>query len=521
MSEMRAGWSERSRLGLALLAAAGLAIAACSGGSGTPGPSAAAPLTSGSWPYPNGDLANTRVAATSTISAANVSRLRQAWTFQLTGEAASGVSGYGSLAAAPIVMDGVVYLQDLYANVYALSLRTGHLKWEYQVNSPEQSGPGPDGVAVAGGVVYGDSSTAAFAVSAATGKPVWVDRNLLTRDQGKFEIQPQVAAGRVYLASAYGLGPGGGVLMALNAATGRLLWTFNTVLGPDQGVRAVGAGSGGAWETPLVGTDGSVTFGIGNPYQNAASAIAHPSAQLYTDSDVNLDAATGKLRWYYQGVPNDFMDHDMQASPIATTINGAPAVLGSGKLGYVSAMNAATGKLIWKTPVGKQNGTADYGLLALEHKLTLKAPYTILPGDLGGVLTNMALSGGTVYVATVDLPFTLSTLQAPLGSPSGTPAGEVEALNVATGQVEWDTKLPAMPLGAATVSTDLVFTTLYNGVLIALNRSTGAIVYRLSLPTSTNSPIAIAGNTVLVPAGGPDIFGVTGGEPQLVAYTAR
>ena len=65
-----------------------------------------------------------------------------------------------------------------------------------------------------------------------------------------------------------------------------------------------------------------MTFGIGNPYPSAAQAIAHPS-RLYTDSEVNLDAATGKLRWYYQAVPDDFMDHDMQTSPIAATINGS------------------------------------------------------------------------------------------------------------------------------------------------------------------------------------------------------
>jgi hypothetical protein len=39
----------------------------------------------------------------------------------------------------------------------------------------------------------------------------------------------------------------------------------------------------------------------------------------------------------------------------------------------------------------------------------------------------------------------------------------------ATGKVEWDTKVPNLPLGAATVSNDLVFTTLYNGELLALN----------------------------------------------------
>jgi len=43
----------------------------------------------------------------------------------------------------------------------------------------------------------------------------------------------------------------------------------------------------------------------------------------------------------------------------------------------------------------------------------------------------------------------------------------------------------------------------FNGVLIALNRATGKIVYRHQLPTSANAPIAVFGNTMLVPARGP------------------
>ncbi len=507
--------------GLAVLVGLSLLAAACSS-SPSPGVTvrySRAARPAGSWPYPNGDLANTRNAPGSVITSANVSKLQEAWTFKLPASAVHSGPGYGAIAAVPIVAGGVVYLQDLSANVYAVDLATGKLKWEYQVNVPEESGPGPDGVAVASGVVYGETSTAAFALSAGTGKTIWIDKNLLNSGQGKFEIQPQVANGRVYLASAYGDGPGGGVLFALNAATGAVIWRFNTLLGPDQGVQNIGAGSGGAWETPLVGTDGSVTFGIGNPYQSAASAISDPSPQLYTDSDVNLNAATGKLRWYYQGLPNDFMDHDMQASPIATTIGGAAAIIGSGKLGFVYAMNASTGKLLWQTPVGKHSRSDLYPVEALEHKLALKAPYTILPGDFGGVLTNMALAGGTVYVATVDLPFNLPKLSDPLGDPIGNGTGEIEALNVATGKVEWDTKVSQMPLGAMTVSNNLVFTTLLDGFLIALNRATGAIVYQHTLPAATNSPIAIAGNAVLVPAGGPQLLGATGGTPQLLAYT--
>jgi len=186
----------------------------------------------------------------------------------------------------------------------------------------------------------------------------------------------------------------------------------------------------------------------------------------------------------------------------------------------VYEMNANTGKLIWKTPVGEHNGHDDDSLLALEHKITIKVPYTILPGSIGGVLTNLALAGHSIYVATIDLPLTYTTLKLPVAiKAAGPESGEVEALNLATGKVEWDTKVPQLPVGAATVSNDLVFTTLYNGELIALKRNTGAIVYRRQLPTSTNSPIAIAGNTVIVPAGGPKTR-TGGGDPQVVAYTA-
>ncbi len=519
----------RITLSAVLLVGAALLVAAC-GGSGSAAASSGcktvtanvAPSTAtgaDSWPYPNLDLANTRDATGSAISSANVSRLTQAWTFKLTGKAATGVRPYGSLTANPIVQNGVVYVQDLDSDVYALALATGQLRWEYRCNQPEKSGPGPNGVAVADGKVYGLTPKAAFALNATTGRTIWVDSDLLRKGQGTFGIQPQVANGRVYLASQYGSGPGGGVLLALNASTGAVRWRFNTVVGPEPGVQSLGLGAGGAWETPLVSDDGSVTYGTGNPYQTPAAAIAHPAVDLYTDSDVNLDATTGTLRWYYQGVPDDFKDYDMQASPISARVGAASVVIGSGKLGYVYEMNASTGKLVWKAPVGAHNGHDNDSLQALEHRSTFKAPLTILPGSFGGVLADLAVASNSVYVATLDLPLTYPTLNLPSPTKAaGSPTGEVEALSLATGKVQWDTKLPQFPLGAVTVSHNLIFTTLYNGALIAVNRATGAIVYRHQLPTSANSPIAIAGHTVIVPAGGP-ITSTGGGDPQVVAYT--
>ncbi len=476
-------------------------------------------LATGSWSFPNGDLANTRDAVGSQISSANVSKLAQVWTFKLTGMAATGVKPYGAFTANPIVQNGLVYVQDLDSDVYALSLATGKLQWEYQCDQPEKSGPGPNGVAVADGRVYGLTPTAAFALNAQSGDKIWVNGGLLSKGEGTFGMQPQATGGHVYIASQYGSGPGGGVLIALNASNGKAVWQFKTLVGPDPGVKALGLGAGGAWETPLVATDGSVTYGIGNPYQTPEAAIAHPARLLYTDSDVNLDAATGKLRWYYQGVPNDFKDWDMQTSPIAASANGVPVVIGSGKMGDVYEMNASTGKLVWKIPVGKHNGHDNDSLNALEHHSTIKPPLTIEPGSFGGVLTDLAVAGDSVYVATLDFPLTYPSFKLPVATTgAGQPRGEVEALNLRTGKVEWDRKVSQLPLGAVTVSNDLIFTTLYTGELLALNRRTGAIVFERRLPTSANSPIAVAGRTVIVPAGGPVSSNGDDGRPQVVAY---
>ena len=364
------------------------------------------PVASGSWPYPNADLANTRDAPGSTISSANVSSLQLAWTFKLTGKV-TGIKGIGSLAVTPIVQNGVVYFQDLAANVYALSLATGQLKWEYRVDSPLDKSLGPDGVAVVDGEVFGDSPETAFALNASTGKPS-LGRPAPARPEGR-TVRHSAASGEWSRLPGQRTGcsaerrcPAGAERVQRCVA----LEVQHAGREPSGGVRR----AGGAWETPLVGNDGSVTYGTGNPYQSAASAIAHPSKLLYTDSDVNLDAATGKLRWYYQGVPNDFSDFDMQDSPISTTVNGVAAVIGSGKMGYVYAMNAETGQLLWKTPVGEHNGHDNDSLLALQHKSKLKVPFTYLPGSLGGVLTNLSLAGSTLYVATVDYPFRITSL---------------------------------------------------------------------------------------------------------------
>jgi hypothetical protein len=82
-------------------------------------------------------------------------------------------------------------MQDLRLQRLRALTRHGSLIWEYVVNKPEKSGPGPNGVAVVDGTVYGASPKAVFALNATTGKKIWVNKKLLKKGQGTFGIQPQ------------------------------------------------------------------------------------------------------------------------------------------------------------------------------------------------------------------------------------------------------------------------------------------------------------------------------------------
>src|ERR1700686_4257892 len=75
------------------------------------------------------------------------------------------------------------------------------------------------------------------------------------------------------------------------------------------------------------------------------------------------------------------------------------------------------------------------------------------------------------------------------------------AIDIATGQQLWATKLAQLPLGGATVASDLVFTTILTGDLIGLSRKDGSIVWTSRLPAGSNATLAISGGTLLAGAG--------------------
>jgi outer membrane protein assembly factor BamB len=423
-----------------------------------------------------------------------------AWTVPLPGKGISGAD-----VANPVIANGIAYLQDGASNVIAVRIASGQVLWKHQYNSPDY---GPNGVTIANGRIYGVTQSGVFALDAQTGQQDWYDTNLAA-NADNFDMAPQVANGKVFVASA--LTAGGGIVYALDANTGATVWSFQTVVDPVG--QKLAATAGGAWDPVLIGPDNSIYVGTGNPYLTLHEAETTPSRELYTDSIVKLNQATGKLEWYYQAFPDDFHDWDLQVSPIyTTTAGGHPVVLAAGKGGFVFAFDAASGQLLWKTAVGIHNGHDNDDQQALEGTLQLTAPYTLLPGEAGGVETDMAAADGVVYVPVVNVPTTYSTATSSTGTPDFTTGtGELVAIDLATGTPLWTTALPKPALGGATVSNDLVFTATLFGEVVALSRQTGSIVWTAQLPSASNSPLAIVGNTLLAGVTAPQVA-------EVVAY---
>ncbi len=514
--------------GAALVVAAALIAGGCSSSSSSSGRSstlacpskpgaavtgtapAATSRPAAGWTQPGADLANTRDVA-SAITSSNVSKLGVAWTVPLT---MSTAHTDGAYATTPVIVNGVVYVQDLDSDVFAISLATGKVLWTHDYNSPNG---GPDGVNVAGGVVYAATAKSAVALDAATGAQLW-SRTLIGNDHEGIAMAPGYNHGTVYVSTvpANVTGqylPGGeGILWALNAQTDTPEWSWNQVqnLWGNPGVNS----GGGLWYTPSFDAQGNIYLGIANPAPIFGTTSyplgsSRPGPDLYTDSVVKLSPA-GKLLWYYQLSPHDLYDWDLQNSPVLTTVNGRPVVIDGGKAGILIELDAQTGQLLWKLPVGGHDGHENDGLLT-EHATPtsrgiLPAQFCLEPSIYGGILTQLASNGSTAFAAVNDLalpatPAGYTGSVATVFAAVEKATGEMVAVNQDTGTVEWDTPLPSSPYGAATVTNDVVLTTTFHGDLYALDAATGAILFKTPMSAGSNAPVAIDGDYVIAGAG--------------------
>jgi outer membrane protein assembly factor BamB/cytochrome c553 len=472
------------------------------------------------WPAPNQNVANTRVASSSKIDSGNVDQLGIAWTVPI-----KGGGTFGNYASTPVIADGVVYTQDLTSNVKAIDLETGDVKWSRDYNAADV---GPNGLALGYGKIYGATSDFAFALDKNTGDEVWRSQKLTRNANEGIDMAPGVFDNTVYVSTVPGnaksfyKGNGAGVLWALDAETGKPKWKFWTVPENLWSSEHTNINSGGGlWHPPAFDDDGNVFIDIANPAPWPGTnefpwGSSRPGPNPHTNSLVKLNPDDGKLIWARQMLAHDVYDWDLQLPPILTNDGDRKLVLSSGKLGYVIATDADNGTVVWKKPVGTHNGHDHDNELALDGETGQlpKLPVTVLPGILGGVETQMAADDGVVYAPIVNLPVRFTNQVTPeLQIPKGT--GEMVALNISDGSVEWQRDLRQPAYGAATISNDLVFTTTFDGKVIALDRETGRVVWEKQMPAGTNATTAIVGDTLVTAASFPQSKSQ---QPLIIAY---
>ena len=465
--------------------------------------------------YPGVDAANSRNAQ-GTIDSSNVNELTEAWSKPLTAQ-----SSFGAHASSPVIVNGVVYSQDLESNVEAIALDSGELLWSKTYGDLSQ---GPNGVVVADGHVFGATSKEAFALDQKTGKEVW-SMPLVTKPKGEgIDMAPGYDDGLVYVSTvpltAEELYPGGGVgtLYALDAKTGKKEWQFETVPKSLWGDPQVNSG-GGLWQPPSFDGKGNIYFGTGNPAPFPGTAeepwgSSRPGPNLYTNSMVKMDAKTGKMDWYYQQTPHDIYDWDFQDPPLLLNAGGREIAVGAGKSGIVVALDAKTGKPVWKRPVGKHNGHDEDGLLAMRGQISKIKSGELYPGILGGVIAPMATDGKMIFVPIVNQPGSISPTEG-LGESGGESAGELVAIDAASGAIRWEQPFTTPAYGAPTVVNDLVFATTFDGTVHAFDAASGSEAWTGQLPAGINTGVSISGDTVIAPAG---IATAEGQKPKIVAF---
>jgi outer membrane protein assembly factor BamB len=459
--------------------------------------------------YPGVDRAATR-RVKSPIYSGNVNRLKKVWSLPIKGQ-----SVFGSYASTPAIVNGVVYSQDLESNVQALDLESGEVLWEKQYKSPSH---GPNGLAIVEGRVYGTTAAQTFALDQKTGRELWA-----TPLGGAIDMAPGVNEGRVYVSTVPEAPKGGyeagavGTLWAMDGKTGKKLWHFDTAPKDLWGHPEINSG-GGVWYPPSFDAEGDLYVGTGNAAPSPGTArypwgSSRPGRNLYTDSMIKLDPATGKLDWYYQETPHDLYDWDFQNSPIITEAGGKEVAIGSGKAGWVVAVDAGSGKVVWRNHVGIHNGHDKDPLLAMRGEFGRIRTGRVEPGELGGVIAPIAGDGERVYVPIVDRSMTVHS--GSQVSPGSASTGEVTALDLQTGDILWEKSLNSPVLGGLVVVNDLVFATSVEGFIHALNVNSGSEVWGAKLPAGTNAGVMISGEMLVTGAGLPAAEGQTA---KLVAY---
>jgi alcohol dehydrogenase (cytochrome c) len=394
-----------------------------------------------------------------------------------------------------------LFLGTLDAKLVALDAGTGRVQWEVPVADPS------DGFTITGAPLVAN------------------DAVIVGIAGGEFGIR--------------------GFLAAYDAQTGEQRWRFHTIPGPGETGHetwendAWETGGGPTWITGSFDPDLNLLYwGVGNPSPNYAGEV-RPGDNLFTNSVVALDAATGKLAWHFQFTPHDEHDWDSNQTPVLAdlVIDGGmrKVICWANRNGFYYVLDRTNGQFLRGAPFVEINwasGLDDRGRPILTEFAQVSATGTLTRPWVGGgtnwpppsyvpstrtVLVH-ATEGASIY--TKSAPDRVRRGQGGLyvgsGSSMASPAiNVVRALDAATGARKWEyvapkqqTDLDRTYSGVLSTAGGLVFSA-SAGVVFALDAMTGKELWRAGLGGRTQAtPISfsIEGRQVVAVSAGRTLF---------------
>jgi alcohol dehydrogenase (cytochrome c) len=274
----------------------------------------------GNWLTYSGNYQAHRFSHLREITPRNVSRLRPAWVYQITGRSRFETS--------PIVVDGVMYVTEPPTKIAALDIRTGRSLWTWQRKMPQVIktigfGPTNRGVAILDNTVYiGTLDCFLVALDAKSGAVRWETRVADNNTGHSITAAPLAIDGKIIVGISGGEAGIRGFLDAYDAKTGKLAWRLWTIPGPGEPGHDTWKGdswkTGGAptWVTGSYDPELNLIYwGTGNPGPDW-NGDPRPGDNLYSCSLLAVDASTGKLKWHFQFTPHDVHDWDATEIPV-------------------------------------------------------------------------------------------------------------------------------------------------------------------------------------------------------------
>jgi alcohol dehydrogenase (cytochrome c) len=453
------------------------------------------------------------------INTENVGRLKPVWVFQCGAVGLQAGATTYAFEAAPIVVDGVMYITGWDGWCWALDAVTGQELWRYRHAIPFDvslcCGNVNRGVAVAHGKVFYVSQNAhLIALDATNGKCVWDKVYGDVRAGESATVAPLIIKDKVIVGSSGGEFGVRGHLDAFDIDSGEHQWRCYMVPKPGEPGSETWPADGEAWARGgancwLTGTyDPELNLlyvGTGNPAPDFDGEV-RPGDNLFTDSLVAVDPDVGEIRWHYQYNPHDVWDYDSISEHILFELEGRKVLAHFDKNGYGFILDRTDGQLIRVFPFVDR---ITWGEITPDGKVTPKMfpdkegePVHFWPGPAGGKeWTHAAYSPdtGLLYVPVQEVGATATRRRREFkeGIPywgAGVAVdiedayGSVSAFDPATGQETWRWRNET-PMCASVLATGggLVFAGEPTGEFNALNARTGEQLWQFQCGSGHHS----------------------------------